>query len=157
MTQSPLPPPFGHAPAGIVTVMPPPAVVIVVGLSACVFFSTYGCAAGGVPAGCTVTWRRNGVVLPVPSTSVPPSACGPRPRAPRLKTACAPVMTGAGAGFPSMVGFVIAESGSFARRSMESAAATTEPSAGVEETTDGGLLSTVTLPRTLVAELPSES
>jgi hypothetical protein len=67
-TTSQSPPPT-TAPAGTVTTDAPSAAVRDVAVPLGTLASTKGSAAGEPRT--TVKWRRNGVVLPVPSTSVP--------------------------------------------------------------------------------------
>src|SRR5579872_3577653 len=148
----PEPPPFvGHEPTGIVTLMPPSGVVTVVAWSGRTFFSTGGIAPGVVVdcGGATVTCTWIGVVLPTMSRSVAERTWMPGASAPVLNVAVFPLRTTALNGTPSMCGSSVAASCSLATIEIEFAESTIEPSAGDEETSDGGVLSIRTLPRVL--------
>ncbi len=121
--------------------MAPPSVeASVAGTPGKAFISTYGQSAGGGPL-TMVKWVVNGVVLPARSTSVPARVCGPSPSAPVAYVAVAPATVGATVAAPSRVEPVTAESDSLAVTAIELAAAMVDPSAGVAETNDGGVLS----------------
>jgi hypothetical protein len=107
--------------------------------------------------GCqTVKWTRNAADFPDGSLSVPARTCRPVPIAPVLKTMCVPVTTGATVAAPSSVTFAVV-AGSLATSSIELADATVEPSAGVDETSVGAVLSMRMLVRTSWDVFPTES
>src|SRR5215211_546563 len=86
---------------------------------------------------------RTGVRFPARSSSSPASVWGPSSKV-EAKVTVAPATSGAGAARPSMVASTAARFSS-ATRVSESATATSSPSAGVEETSAGAVLSTMTV------------
>ena len=96
---------------------------------------------------------RNGADLPAVSVSVPTSVCRPTASGPVLYVTRVPLITGATVPTPSSV-TADGVTASLVTSSTEAAESTRAPSAGVEETTCGAVLSTRSPVRTLVDVFP---
>ncbi len=117
--------------------------------------STGGRSAVGVLS--IVTATRNGVLVPLASSSRPESTCSPSASAPVAKVTVEPDTVGAGAGAPSSMP-PVTTAGSLVVRAIEVADVETEPSCGDDDTSRGAVLSNRTPVRTEGAEeLPNAS
>jgi hypothetical protein len=132
-----------------VTVACEPAAVSTVVPVAATLFSTGGRSAPGALS--IVTATRKGVCVPLASSRWPASTCSPSARAPVAKVIVVPEIAGAGAAPPSSR-TPPTVTGSLASSTSWLAAAETEPSAGVAETSEGAVLSKRTPARTDGAE-----
>ena len=107
--------------------------------------STGGGSADGVLS--IVTATRNGVCVPLASSSTPASTCRPSLSVPVEKVNVEPEIVGAGAAEPSSSA-PGAVTGSLAVSTISLADVDTEPSAGADEISCGAMLSNRTAART---------
>ena len=133
--------PVDQAPGGIVTAAKPSADSTVVDVAGVVLFSTGGASEPDDDQ--TVKWTRNGAFLPEESCSSPASVCGPGESAPVPNVIVLPLMTGVTAAAPSRVA-PLTVAASLVTSEIELADETVAPSAGVDDTTRGAVLSICT-------------
>src|SRR5207244_5078444 len=152
--QSPLPGSL-QAPAGTVTEAPPSLESIVVSSVALVPPVTGG-GSDGEPLE-TVKSSRKAPVLPARSRSLPRRVCAPSPTGPGAKSTCLPLTTGVTVGAPSRVTPLTPARSSLATREIAFAEPTVVLSAGVDDASDGAVLSIRMPARTLAREFPSLS